>query len=130
MSSKAVGHELAIVLSRKMQVSAAAAAAQEEWKNTKGLKGSGIPAPPGPFRVGCVDLAHQLQGDDRGSLLLRLLYPTTARPGEEYPYADWYPNKRYIQGFFEFEKVKFDPVVFTKITCKFIHTYKQTNKIH
>ncbi len=105
------------IVARKMQTSTAYA--RESWKNTKDLKGPGIPVPPGPFRVGCADLAHELPEDKRGSLLLRLYYPTSVEPGT-FSYADWYPNKRYIQGFFEFEKKKFDPVVFTKITCKFI----------
>ena len=105
---------------RKMQSSATV------WTNTKGLKGPGIPPPPGPFAVGCVDLAFRLQGDQRGSLMVRLHYPTAAKPEDGFTYADWYPHKRYIQGFFEFQKRKFNPIVFTKITCKCVFAYPGT----
>ena len=52
---------------------------QEGWKSSGIVKGPGIPAPSGQYRVGCVDLMHQLEGDDRG-LLVRLHYPTEATP--------------------------------------------------
>ena len=52
----------------------------EGWKNAGLLKGSGIPAPSGQYRVGCVDLMHQLAGDEKGGLLVRLTYPTGGHP--------------------------------------------------
>ena len=65
-------------------------------------KGPGIPAPSGQYRVGCVDLMHQLAGDEKGGLLVRLTYPTEATPGAGYPYSSWFPHHRYTQALLEF----------------------------
>jgi platelet-activating factor acetylhydrolase len=73
------------------------------WKMFAKLVGPGIPAPTGQYRVGCVDLMHQLPGDEeKGGLLVRLTYPTEATPGAGYPYSSWYPDRRYIKGFMKF----------------------------
>jgi hypothetical protein len=77
----------------------------EGWKVVGKAKGPGIPAPAGEYRVGCVDLMHQLPGDEEnGGLLVRLTYPTEATPEAGYPYSSWYPHRRYIQGYMEFEE--------------------------
>ena len=89
----------------------------EGWKISGQARGPGIPAPSGQYRVGCVDLMHQLEGDDKGGLLLRLHYPTDATPEAGYPYSPWYPHVRYIQGYFEFEKREFRGDL-SKIACK------------
>ena len=74
-------------------------AAEEGWKVGGGLiKGRGLPAPSGQYRVGCVDLMHQLEGDENGGLLVRLYYPTEATPGAGYAYSPWIPNRAYIKG--------------------------------
>ena len=78
----------------------------EGWKASGFLKGLGIPPPSGQYRVGCVDLMHQLEGDDKG-LLVRLHYPTQATPQAGYAYSLWYPHKNYIRGVLEVQKVKF-----------------------
>ena len=81
------------------------AGVREGWKTGGILKGPGIPAPTGQYRVGCVDLMHQLEGDDRG-LLVRLYYPTEATPGAGYAYSNWYPHKNYIKGLLDYSNVK------------------------
>ena len=82
------------------------------------LKGPGIPAPSGQYRVGCVDLMHQLEGDDKGGLLLRLHYPTDATP-EGYPYSLWSPHRKYIDGYMKFEKKKLSPTLIDTFMCEF-----------
>ena len=69
---------------------------REPWKASGLTWGSGFPAPSGQYRVGCVDLMHQLPGDERG-LLVRLHYPTAATQQEGYSYSSWLPSKRYIK---------------------------------
>ena len=80
------------------------AVVEEGWKNAGLLKGSGIPAPSGQYRVGCVDLMHQLAGDEKGGLLVRLTYPTEATPGAGYPYTEWVPRRAYIKGFLSLDR--------------------------
>ena len=76
-------------------------AVQEGWKRNAGiLKGPGIPAPSGQYRVGCVDLMHRLEGDDKGDLILRLHYPTDATPEAGYPYSLWHPQPKYVEGYY------------------------------
>ena len=76
-------------------------AVQEGWKRNAGiLKGPGIPAPSGQYRVGCADLMHRLEGDDKGDLILRLHYPTDATPEAGYPYSLWHPQPKYIEGYY------------------------------
>ena len=70
--------------------------AQEPWKASGLTRGSGIPAPSGQYGVGCVDLMHQLPGDEKG-LLVRLHYPTEATQRDGYSYSSWLPNKKYIK---------------------------------
>ena len=91
------------------------AATEVRW-STAGVDGPGLPVPSGQYRVGCVDCMHHLDGDTRGSLLLRLHYPTEAEPEEGYSYTNWYPHHRYIQGFFQY--MNRDPAELSKITCK------------
>ena len=80
---------------------------QEGWKKNVGVfKGPGIPAPSGQYRVGCVDLMHQLEGDDKGGLLLRLYYPTDATE-DSYPYSLWNPHKNYLKGYLEAAHMRF-----------------------
>ncbi len=93
------------------------AGVQEGWKEIGKRRGPGIPAPSGQYRVGCVDLMHQLEGDDRG-LLIRLHYPTEATPEAGYTYSSCFPHPRYIQGFLEVEKAVITKPI-TKIVCKF-----------
>ncbi len=95
----------------------AASGIQEGWKVIGKAKGPGIPAPSGQYRVGCVDLMHQLPGDERG-LLLRLHYPTEATPQQGYNYSSWYPHTKYIQGFMDVAKIDF-----TGDLSKIISTY-------
>ena len=70
---------------------------EEGWKNYGLLKCPGIPAPTGQYGVGCVDLMHQVAGDEKGGLLVRLSYPTGATT--DYPYASWCPSREYYKGF-------------------------------
>ena len=79
--------------------SMAVAQQEEEWKRSGLVKGPGIPAPSGQYRVGCVDLMHLLAGDEKGGLLVRLTYPTGAIPGAGYPYSSWFPHRAYIKGY-------------------------------
>ena len=81
------------------------AGVRQGWKTGGVVKGAGIPAPSGQYRVGCVDLMHQLEGDDRG-LLVRLYYPTEATPEAGYTYSHWYPHKNYVRGLLQYIKVK------------------------
>lgn len=83
-----------------------AMASLDGWKVAGKTKGPGIPAPSGQYRVGCVDLMHQLPGDGKG-LLLRLHYPTDATPQDGYIYSSWYPHTKYIEGYMEYERMKF-----------------------
>ena len=76
---------------------ASSAAAQEPWKESGLTRGPGIPAPSGQYRVGCVDLMHQMPGDEKG-LLVRLYYPTGATHQDGYIYPLWIPRRRYIKG--------------------------------
>ena len=80
-------------------------ATPEPWKSSGIMKGPGIPAPSGQYQVGCVDLMHQLPGDDKG-LLVRLQYPTEATPMAGYQYAQCLPHKKYIRGGLEAEGSK------------------------
>ncbi len=79
---------------------------QEGWKASGIVKGPGIPAPSGQYGVGCVDLMHQLEGDDRG-LLIRLHYPTEATPEAGYDYSLWFPHRKYVQGFLDYKRTSF-----------------------
>jgi hypothetical protein len=102
------------------------AAAQEGWKSSGFLEGPGIPAPTGQYRVGCVDLMHQLPGDEeKGGLLVRLTYPTEATPGAGYPYSSWYPDRRYIKGYLTMDNafggfLSFLVNTFTRKTLKIV----------
>ena len=81
-----------------------AAREQQPWKRFGLMKGEGIPAPTGPYEVGCVDLMH---GDAQGQLLVRLFYPTDpGLAGRQYPYAKWIPNSRYMKAYLDFQQVK------------------------
>ena len=82
----------------------------EGWKTGGLLKGPGIPAPSGQYRVGCVDLMCQLEGDDKG-LLVRLHYPTEATAQQGYQYSNWYPHKNYVKGSLAYFRPKFVGVI-------------------
>ena len=101
---------------------AMASPVQEGWKRNAGfIKGPGIPAPSGQYRVGCVDLMYQLEGDDKGGLLLRLHYPTDATPEAGYSYSLCTPHSRYIKGYYEYQSSKFPGLkasVLSVLTCK------------
>lgn len=83
----------------------------EEWKRFGLVRGPGLPAPSGQYTVGCVDLMHQLEGDEQGGLLMRLFYPSSgsgavsesrsesdSTTGPELQYAKWFPHKKYLEG--------------------------------
>ena len=91
--------------------------ASPEGVKTVGQK-KDIPAPSGQYRVGCVDLIHHLEGDDKGGLLVRLHYPTEASPGAEFSLPSWYPHRRYIRGTMEAAKVPIREESITKIISK------------
>ena len=95
----------------------------EGWKVAGQKKGPGIPSPSGRYRVGCVDLMHQLEGDEKGGLLMRLHYPTEATPDEGggfwgYSYSSWYPHRRYVQGYMEFEEMVISEEAVAKVISK------------
>ena len=98
-----------------------APAASEPWKAAGSSRGPGIPAPSGQYRVGCVDLMCQLEGDDKG-LLVRLHYPTEATAQQGYQYSNWHPHRNYIRGFLDFANVKF-----TGDLSKFISTLNNSS---
>ena len=81
------------------------------WKRGGLIRGDGLPAPSGQYRVGCVDLMQDLAEDHRqGGLLVRLHYPTSASgsgASGSYNYAPWYPHKEYIKGYLDFDNMKF-----------------------
>ena len=87
-----------------------AAQQRDGWKSSGLVKGRGIPSPSGEHRVGCVDLMHQLEGDDRG-LLIRIHYPTQALPNSGYEYSLWYPHPKYIRGLLDYSKFSFSGVL-------------------
>lgn len=61
---------------------------------------AGIPAPSGRYGVGCVDLMHQIPGDEKGGLLVRLFYPYSSRTESgNYQYAKWLPHERYVKAY-------------------------------
>ena len=62
-----------------------------------------IPAPSGRYGVGCVDLMHQIPGDGKGGLLVRLFYPSSSvrEAGNETQYAKWLPHERYVKAYTE-----------------------------
>ena len=90
------------------------AGVEEGWKTGGVLKGPGIPAPSGQYRVGCVDLMCQLEGDDKG-LLVRLHYPTEATAQQGYQYSNWYPHKHYIRGLLNTIKLTFPGLMSTAV---------------
>lgn len=74
------------------------------WKTGLVLGMAGIPAPSGRYGVGCVDLMHQIPGDTKGGLLVRLFYPSY--PVQEggatgFQYAKWLPHERYVKAYTE-----------------------------
>lgn len=73
------------------------------WNRSGVIKGVGIPAPSGPYTVGCVDVMHLFEGDTVG-LLVKLFYPTIAEPEGPYPYSDWFSHKKYVRGLLEYAK--------------------------
>ena len=85
----------------------------EGWKLGGWIRGDGIPAPSGKYRVGCVDLMLDLVGDGcGGGLLMRLHYPTNAvtpatAANGGYPYAMWYPRREYFKGYLDFIQARF-----------------------
>ena len=95
---------------------AAGSSMAEGWKTGGLLKVQGIPAPSGQYRVGCVDLMHQLEGDDRG-LLVRLYYPTEATPEAGYCYAYSIPHKNYMRGLLDMPKTIFSSIVTSVLSC-------------
>ena len=74
------------------------------WKTGLVLGMIGIPAPSGRYGVGCVDLMHQLPGDAKGGLLVRLFYPSySVEEGGAagFQYAKWLPHERYVKAYTE-----------------------------
>ena len=72
------------------------------WKRGLVLGMMCIPAPSGRYGVGCVDLMHQIPGDEKGGLLIRLFYPSSSvEEGGGYQYAKWLPHERYVKAYTE-----------------------------
>lgn len=74
------------------------------WKTGLVLGMAGIPAPSGRYGVGCVDLMHQIPGDMKGGLLVRLFYPSfSVEEGGAtgFQYAKWLPHERYVKAYTE-----------------------------
>ena len=82
--------------------SAHAAAA---WKRSGLMKGPGIPAPSGPYEVGCVDVMLPCKQEDEAAsnathpdtVFMRLFYPTNnSRAPATEDYAKWFPHPKYV----------------------------------
>ena len=72
------------------------------WNRGLVLGMTGIPAPSGRYGVGCVDLMHQIPGDGKGGLLVRLFYPSSSvREAGNEQYAKWLPHERYVKAYTE-----------------------------